>query len=79
MGFYCEAITEGGVRRMRDINNWRYDIQKPLFQTDFTPSTKQKDASVWRKRKSTQKSQFLRGKELLIYRKKVLEEARIKK
>tara|TARA_Y100001938_G_C8031208_1_gene400748 strand:- start:621 stop:1208 length:588 start_codon:yes stop_codon:yes gene_type:complete len=75
MGFYCEAITEGGVRRMRDINNWRYDIQKPLFQTDFIPSTKQKDASVWRKRKSTQKSQFLRGKELLIYRKKVLQEA----
>ena len=27
MGFYCQGVTAGGIRRMRDINNWRYDLQ----------------------------------------------------
>jgi|TARA_Y100001951_G_C11170391_1_gene199918 hypothetical protein len=76
MGFYCESITQGGVRRMRDINNWRYDIVKPLFITEFLPSEKKQDSSHWRKRKISIGSSFKRGKELLIYRKKVLQDAK---
>tara|TARA_R100001591_G_C4262492_1_gene160164 strand:- start:26 stop:613 length:588 start_codon:yes stop_codon:yes gene_type:complete len=78
MGFYCESVTAGGVRRMRDINIWRFDIQKPLFTNKVIPSEKTQDASIWRKRKSSQKSQFLRGKDLLNYRKKVLQEVQEK-
>jgi len=77
MGFYCEGITMGGVRRMRDINCWRYDIVKPLFINNVEPSFKAKDASIWRKRKSSLSSSFLRGKHLLDYRKQVLEESKI--
>jgi len=75
MGFYCEAVTMGGVRRMRDINNWRYDLQSPLFVSTTEPSAKKKDQSFWRKRKSSAKSSFMRGKSLLQYREKVMAEA----
>lgn len=75
MGFYCEAVTAGGVRRMRDINNWRYDLHQPLFTTTIEPSSKQQDASIWRKGKSANKSQFMRGKQLKEYREKVIREA----
>ena len=61
---------------MRDINNWRYDIVKPLFITEFLPSEKKQDSSHWRKRKISIGSSFKRGKELLIYRKKVLQDAK---
>ena len=74
MGFYCEAVTEGGIRRLRDINNWRYDIQKPLFYNSFTPSEKKQDASMWRKRKDNINNSFIRGKKLLNYRRKILSE-----
>lgn len=72
MGFYCQAITQGGVRRMRDINNWRYDIQAPLFITEVGPSEKAKDASVWAKYKNKDGNSMLRGKALAQYREKVL-------
>ena len=75
LGFYCEAVTAGGVRRMRDINNWRYDLHQPLFITSTEPSNKEQDASIWRKRKSSKKSQFIRGKQMKEYREKVIREA----
>tara|TARA_B100000427_G_scaffold260318_1_gene224596 strand:+ start:233 stop:847 length:615 start_codon:yes stop_codon:yes gene_type:complete len=75
MGFYCEAVTAGGVRRMRDINCWRYDLQQPLFVINQEPSDKKKDASVWQKRKSSADSSFQRGKKMRQYREKILAEA----
>ena len=75
MGFYCEAVTLGGIRRKRDINCWRYDIVKPLFLNQVNPSNKTKDASFWLKRKTSMGTSFLRGKHLLDYRKKILQES----
>lgn len=69
MGFHCEAVTQGGVRRMRDINCWRYDLQSPLFSTPVQPSDKKKDASVWAKRGSVSGNRYARGKKLQAYRK----------
>ena len=68
MGFYCQSISKGGVRRMRDINNWRLDIQPQLFTIETEPSTRQKSASLWRRNKGDNKSQFVRGASLLEYR-----------
>ncbi len=75
MGFYCEAVTVGGIRRMRDINCWRYDLQQPLFVINEKPSDKRKDSSVWQKRKSSANSSFQRGKKMRQYREKILAEA----
>lgn len=69
MGFYCEAITPGGARRMRDINCWRYELSPPLFQMpSVSASNKAQDASLWRARDVSLGSQFLRGKALKNYR-----------
>lgn len=68
MGFYCQGVTLGGVRRMRDINNWRYDIQPQLFVSTSEPSTKKQDASLWRKNRDKKISSFARGKQLLQHR-----------
>ena len=68
MGFYCEAVRPGGVRRMRDINCWRLNVQEPLFAVSFEPSEKKQDASIWRKRTTSLGSQFLRGAALKRYR-----------
>lgn len=73
MGFHCEGVTKGGVRRMRDINAWRLDIQPPLFQTIVLPSDKAADASLWRRNKGEKRSQFMRGKQMAEYR-RLLEE-----
>ena len=52
MGFYCTAVSQGGIRRARDINHWRTDIQAPLFTLgEVTPSTKPVDWSAYRKTK----------------------------
>lgn len=69
MGFYCQSVTQGGGRRMRDINEWRYNLQSPLFVTDTLPSEKKQDASLWRKRTVSLGSQFIRGRALKNYRK----------
>jgi len=76
MGFKCIAIQEGGVRRMRDINVWYKELEKDLFGfSSLEPSTKEKDASIWRKRKKDKKqNRMLRGKALLNYRKTIIEE-----
>ena len=75
MGFHCESVTVGGIRRMRDINCWRYDLQQPLFVINEKPSDKRKDSSVWQKRKSSANSSFQRGKKMRQYREKILAEA----
>jgi hypothetical protein len=74
MGFYCQAVTKGGARRMRDINAWRKDIQPTMFVDEVVPSKKKKDASKWAKARKAgigQDSQFLRGAQLKEYRKKI--------
>lgn len=71
MGFTCEAVTPGGVRRLRDINNWKMVLQPQLFAFGVEPSDKKQDASLWRRHKDGTKSQFLRGKALIEYRKKL--------
>lgn len=72
MGFYCQGITQGGVRRMRDINHWRYDIHAPLFITEMEPSNKAKSAKLWSKYKHKDGNSMLRGKALQEYRAKVI-------
>jgi len=72
MGFECEAITPGGVRRMRDINHWRLNLQPQLFSFDQEPSSKQKNASIWRKRGKLSISSFTRGEALKEYRDAVI-------
>lgn len=71
MGFYCQSGTPGGVRRMRDINEWRLDLQPQLFMQFCSPSEKAQDASIWRKRSENLGSQFLRGKAIQEYRKRL--------
>ena len=68
MGFYCYGISKGGVRRMRDINAWRLDLHPRLFIEEETPSEKKKDASLWRKRKISAPSPFIRGTAMKQYR-----------
>ena len=72
MGFVCQSVTPGGVRRMRDINEWRLDISPQLFLNAVDPSEKSQDASLWRKHKDGAKSQFMRGKQLIEYRQQIL-------
>jgi hypothetical protein len=76
MGFKCVSITEGGIRRMRDINTWFKELNPDLFSFDILePSEKKKDSSIWAKRKKDKKqNSMLRGKALLDYRKTILEE-----
>jgi len=79
MGFYCEAVTKGGIRRMRDINCWRIDLDPSLFSVCVTASNRKQDASIWRKRNTLLKDEqiltgknfskgFARGKILKDYR-----------
>ena len=79
MGFFCEGITKGGVRRMRDINCWRLDIHQQLFTDPLEPSTKKQDASLWRKHKDGKKSQFMRGADIKQYRESIEEAERNEK
>ena len=74
MGFYCQGVTAGGIRRMRDINNWRYDLQPQLFVTQTDPSEKKKSAALWRKYKDENPiNSFKRGKALTEHRKMIEE------
>ena len=77
MGFSCERVTQGGVRRRRDINHWIYQLQPTLFQMETTePSQKKKDAKLWAKarRKGYSTNSFLRGQALTDYRRKIEKE-----
>lgn len=72
MGFYCQGITDGGIRRMRDINNWRYDLQPQLFITQTDPSDKKKSSVLWRKYKDENPiNSFKRGKAIINHRKMI--------
>jgi len=71
MGFLCERVTQGGIRRRRDINHWFLQLQPTLFPMINTdPSQKKKDASVWAKGRKLGFSQnsFLRGDSTIEYR-----------
>jgi len=72
MGFYCQSVTPGGVRRRRDINEWRLDLQPQLFVSEVDASDKKQNASIWRRHKDGSKSQFLRGQGLKQYRAELL-------
>lgn len=68
MGFECEAVTAGGIRRKRDINLWCYRFQASLFSMSVEPSERKQDASAWRKRSVKLGNQFIRGRALRQYR-----------
>tara|TARA_R110001606_G_C15139412_1_gene624363 strand:- start:122 stop:712 length:591 start_codon:yes stop_codon:yes gene_type:complete len=68
MGFYCQGVTAGGIRRMRDINSWRFDMQPQLFVSTAEASTRKKNSSLWRKNRDKKISSFVRGKQLLQHR-----------
>ena len=52
IGFYCTNVRAGGVKRSRDINYWRTDIQPTLFTVpSVTPSTKPIDLSEYGRKK----------------------------
>jgi len=74
MGFECERVTQGGIRRRRDINHWFLQLQPTLFSMIITePSKKKKDASVWAKgrKKGFSQNSFRRGKSTVDYRKSI--------
>ena len=75
MGFVCEAVTQGGVRRMRDINHWVLNIQPQLFFFETEPSAKKKDASIWRNRGNVSGNSAHRGKALKQYRDLIIKKA----
>tara|TARA_R100000655_G_scaffold107647_1_gene158362 strand:+ start:73 stop:690 length:618 start_codon:yes stop_codon:yes gene_type:complete len=82
MGFSCIDIQPGGVSRMRDINVWYKQIIEDLFGSKpsvvLEPSTKKKDMSIWRKKKKgTSQNKMLRGKALLQYRQKILDQMEV--
>ena len=50
IGFYCTRVTQGGVKRRRQINHWRTDVQEPLFTvTPVEPSSMPIDLSNYQK------------------------------
>lgn len=77
MGFECIAVTQGGARRMRDINAWRLPLTDQLFAITVAPSSREKSATAWakaRKQGISLGSQFKRGQDLAEYR-ALIEEA----
>jgi len=77
VGFYCEHIGIGGVRRMRDINCWRRDLQQGLFDPFVViPSNKKKSSTIWSRRESSAASSiFVRGRAMKEYRELIVREA----
>ena len=52
IGFYCTRVTPGGVKRNRDINHWRTDVQHPLFTVPpVEPSQKEIDLRGYQRMK----------------------------
>ena len=52
IGFYCTKVSKGGVKRKRDINHWRTDVQTPLFAVDpIVPSNTPIDLRSYQKDK----------------------------
>tara|TARA_Y100000310_G_scaffold180259_1_gene180156 strand:- start:1341 stop:1877 length:537 start_codon:yes stop_codon:yes gene_type:complete len=52
IGFYCTKVSKGGVKRSREINHWRTDIQVPLFSVEpAVPSTVAIDLKSYQQQK----------------------------
>lgn len=48
MGYVCEAVRPGGIRRSRDINCWTLRLQPELFSLPAVePSTKRMSMAAW--------------------------------
>ena len=74
MGFTCEKVSEGGIRRRRDINHWVKLYQPALFDfASVDPSDRKQDASVWRKARKLGmgSNRFVRGKGMADHRTEV--------
>jgi GNAT superfamily N-acetyltransferase len=72
MGFGCERVTQGGIRRKRDINHWVRHLQPSLFASPVAvPSERKQDASDWTQSSIRLGNQFLRGKALRHFRKQI--------
>jgi len=56
---------------MRDINHWRLALEGAAPWTVVEPSSKAKDAGLWRRNKGEKQSQFMRGQQLQEYRKEL--------
>jgi ribosomal protein S18 acetylase RimI-like enzyme len=53
IGFYCTKVSQGGIKRGREINHWRTDVHPTLFKVDYVQaSTKpMNEASYQRQRR----------------------------
>lgn len=52
IGFYCTAVTNGGIKRARMLNHWRTDIAPSLFlPSTVEPSTKKTNLTAYNKMK----------------------------
>ena len=76
MGFHCIAITQGGARRMRDINVWCERLAPGLWDVSkeaVEPSSRKKDASKWAyaRRQGKSSSRFLRKGNMREYRQEI--------
>jgi hypothetical protein len=56
VGFYCTRVTTGGIKRGRDINWYRTDIQQGFFTFDSAiPSERPIDETEYRRLKRESK------------------------
>lgn len=64
-GFYCTNVTNGGIKRGRQLNHYRTDLTSGLFRADVqTPSAKLIDLRVYQALKregTTMPSRFSRS------------------
>lgn len=64
-GFYCTSVTPGGIKRGRDINHYRTDVQTPLLVvSSVTPSDKPIDLTRYhelKRQKAAMPSRFSRN------------------
>lgn len=52
IGFMCTNVTQGGVKRARDLNHWYAPLAPMLFQPEeLVPSTKAIDLTAYKKAK----------------------------
>jgi ribosomal protein S18 acetylase RimI-like enzyme len=52
IGFYCTKVSQGGIKRGRQINDWRTDVHPTLFKVDSVqPSTQPIDLTNYQKQR----------------------------
>lgn len=73
LGYACEAIRPGGIRRSRDINCWTLRLTPELFAVPAVePSTKRMSMAAWTAGRGEMRvSRFHRRGNLLAFRKAV--------